>query len=107
MENVNDKINSLSNPLQYLLSAIILSECKIEFILLHLMMNFQINARNKLIAKCLLTSPIIQGLILNMVVKSKWKINLIRLSNLFAKFTNLMFRKSSLPDPFIIYTVIL
>ena len=33
----------------------------------------------------------IQGLILIMVVKSMWKINLIRLSNLYAKFANLVF----------------
>ena len=50
----NDKI-SLTNLFQHLLSAEILSEWKIEFILPYLVRNFQINARNKLTAKCLLT----------------------------------------------------
>ena len=50
----NDKINSLTNLFQYLLSAKTLSERKIEFILPHLVRNFQINAKNKLISKCLL-----------------------------------------------------
>ena len=50
----NDKINSLTDLFQNLLSAEILSEWKIEFILPHLVRNFQINARNKKIAKCLL-----------------------------------------------------
>ena len=54
----NDKINSLAKLFQYLLSAEILSESKIEFILPHLVRNFQINARNKLIAKCLLPLPL-------------------------------------------------
>ena len=53
MENV--KIVSLTKVLQHLLSAEILSEWKIEFILLYLRRNFQINVRNKLTAKCLLT----------------------------------------------------
>ena len=51
----NDKIIPLTNLFQHLLSAEILSECKIEFILPYLVRNFQINARNKLTAKCLLT----------------------------------------------------
>ena len=50
----NDKIISLANLLQYLLSAEILSKCKIEFILLYLVRDFQINAWNKQTAKCLL-----------------------------------------------------
>ena len=50
----NDKI-SHTNLFQNLLSAEILSEGKIEFILPHLVRNSQINARNKLTAKCLLT----------------------------------------------------
>ena len=87
----NDKISSLTNLFQYFLSGEILSERKIELILPHLVRNFQINARNKLITKYLLTSPIIQDLILNMVVKSMWKTNLTRLSNLFDKFYKLYF----------------
>ena len=51
----NDKIISLTNQFQHLVSAEILSEWKIEFILPYLVRNFQINARNKLTAKCLLT----------------------------------------------------
>ena len=51
----NDKIISLTNLFQYSLSTEILSEWEIEFILPHLARNFQINTRNKLIAKCLLT----------------------------------------------------
>ena len=66
----NDKINSFTNFFQYLLSAEILSELKIEFILPHLVINFQLNGRNKLIKKYLLTFSIIQGLILKMVAKS-------------------------------------
>ena len=66
----NDKINSVTNFFQYLLSAEILSELKIEFILPHLVTNFQLNERNKLITKYLLTFSIIQGLILKMVAKS-------------------------------------
>ena len=50
----NDKI-SLTNLFQHLPSAEILSEWKIEFILPYLVRNFQINAREKLTAKCLLT----------------------------------------------------
>ena len=50
----NDKM-SLRNLFQHLLSAEILSERKIEFILPYLVRNFQINARGKLTAKCLLT----------------------------------------------------
>ena len=50
----NDKI-SLKNLFQHLLSAEILSESKIEFILPNLVRNFQINARIKLTEKCLLT----------------------------------------------------
>ena len=44
----NDKISSLRNLFQYLLSTEILSERKIEFILPYLVRNFQISARNKL-----------------------------------------------------------
>ena len=51
----NDKIISLTNLFQRLLSAEILSERKIEFILPYLVRNFQVNARNKLTPKCLLT----------------------------------------------------
>ena len=43
----NDKINSVTNFFQYLLSAEILSELKIEFILPHLVTNFQLNERKK------------------------------------------------------------
>ena len=50
----NDKI-LLTNLLPHLLSAEILSERKIEFTLPYLVRNFQINARNKLTGKCLLT----------------------------------------------------
>ena len=50
----NDKI-SLKNLFQHLLSVEISSEGKIEFILPYLVRNFQINARDKLTAKCLLT----------------------------------------------------
>ena len=50
----NDKI-SLANLFQHLLSAEILSEGKIEFILPYLVRNFQINARKKLTAKYPLT----------------------------------------------------
>ena len=49
----NGKIISLTNLFQHLLSAEILFEGKIEFILPYLARNFQINARNKLM--CLLT----------------------------------------------------
>ena len=49
----NDKI-SPTNLFQHLLSAEILSERKIEFILPYLVRNFQINARYKLTAKCFL-----------------------------------------------------
>ena len=49
------KIISLTNLFQHLPSAEILSESKIEFILPYLVRNFQINARNKLTTKCLLT----------------------------------------------------
>ena len=49
----NDKIISLTNLFQHLLSAEILSEWKIEFILPYLVRNFQINARNKLTTKYL------------------------------------------------------
>ena len=69
----NNKIISLTNLFQ--LSAEILSEWKIEFILPYLVRNFQINARKKLTANCLLTFYYIQGLILNMAVKSMEKIN--------------------------------
>ena len=51
----NDKIISLTNLFQHLISAEILSELKIEFILPYLVRNFQINAKNKLTTKCLLT----------------------------------------------------
>ena len=51
----NDKIIPLTNLTQHLLSAEILSEWETEFILPYLVRNFQINARNKLTAKCLLT----------------------------------------------------
>ena len=51
----NDKIISLTNLFQHLLSAEVLSELKIEFILPYLVRNFQINPRNKLVGKCLLT----------------------------------------------------
>ena len=51
----NDKIISLTNLFQHLLSAEILSQLKIEFILPYLVINFQINANNKLTTKCLLT----------------------------------------------------
>ena len=51
----NNKTISFANLLQNLLFAEILYECKIEFILSYLMRNFQISARNKLTAKCLLT----------------------------------------------------
>ena len=51
----NDKIISLTNLFQRLLSAEILSERKIEFILPYLVIHFQVNARNKLTPKCLLT----------------------------------------------------
>ena len=50
----NDKIILLTNLFQHLLSAEILS-VKIEFILPYLVRNFQINAKNKLTTKCLLT----------------------------------------------------
>ena len=50
----NDKIISLTNLLQHLLSAEILSKLKLEFILPYLVRNFQINAKNKT-TKCLLT----------------------------------------------------
>ena len=50
----NDKI-SLTNLFQHLLSAEILSERKIEFMLPYLVRNFQINAKDKLTGKCLLT----------------------------------------------------
>ena len=49
----NDKIILLTNLFQHLLSAEILYESKIEFILPYLVRNFQINARNKLTTKCL------------------------------------------------------
>ena len=42
----NDKIISLTNLFQHLVSAEILSEWKIEFILPYLVTNFQTNARN-------------------------------------------------------------
>ena len=51
----NNKIILLANLFQHLLSAEILSERKIELILLYLVNNFQINSRKKLTAKCLLT----------------------------------------------------
>ena len=50
----NDNIISLTNLLQHLLSAEILSELKLEFILSYLVRNFQTNAKNKT-TKCLLT----------------------------------------------------
>ena len=50
----NDKI-SLTILFQHLLSAEILSKRKIEFILPYLVRNFQINARDKLTARCILT----------------------------------------------------
>ena len=63
-------IISLTNLFKYLLSEEILSEWKIEFILPYLVRNSQINAWNKLTAKWpSKNSPIVQGLILNMVVK--------------------------------------
>ena len=49
----SDKTIALKNLFQYLLSAEILSERKIEFILPCLRRNFQINAWNKLTAKYL------------------------------------------------------
>ena len=51
----NDKIILLTNLFQHLLSAEILYELKIKFILPYLVRNSQINARNKLTTKCLLT----------------------------------------------------
>ena len=48
------KIITLTNLFQHLLSAEILSEWKIEFILTYLVRTFQISARN-ITAKCLLT----------------------------------------------------
>ena len=51
----NDKTISLTNLFQLLLSAEILSEWKIEFVLPY--RNFQINVMNKLIAKFILTFP--------------------------------------------------
>ena len=53
----NDKIFSLANLFQHLLSAENLCEWKIEFILPYLERNFQINAENKLTTKYLLTFP--------------------------------------------------
>ena len=51
----NDKTNSLKNLFQYLLSSKTLSEVKFEFLSPDLVRNFQINGKNKAIAKCLLT----------------------------------------------------
>ena len=51
----NDKIILLRNLFQHLLSTELLSERTIEFILPYLVRNLQINVRNRLIAKCLLT----------------------------------------------------
>ena len=51
----NSKIISLTNLFQHLLSAEILSQLKIEFILPYFVINFQINVNNKLKTKCLLT----------------------------------------------------
>ena len=50
----NDRI-SPTNLFQHVLSAEILSESKLEFILPYLERNFQIHGRSKLTAKCLLT----------------------------------------------------
>ena len=66
----NDKIVSLVNLFQHLLYAEIYLIEKLNLYFTYLVRNFQINAKNKLTAKCLLTSSIIQGLILGMVVKS-------------------------------------
>ena len=63
----NDKIISLTNLFQHLLSAEILSELKIELILPYLVRNFHINAKNKL-RTAFEHSFIIQGLILSMAV---------------------------------------
>ena len=51
----NDKIISLTNLFQHLLSAETLFKWKIEFILPYLVRNFKINVRYKLTTKCLLT----------------------------------------------------
>ena len=66
----NDKIVSLINLFQHLLSAEIYLTEKLNLYFTYLVRNFQINARNRITAKCLLTSSIIQGLILGTVVKS-------------------------------------
>ena len=66
----NDKIVSLINLFQHLLSAEIYLTEKLNLYFTYLVRNFQINARNRITAKCLPTSSIIQGLILGTVVKS-------------------------------------
>ena len=66
----NDKIISLTNLFQHLLFAEILLELKIESILAYLVRNFQINARNKLTTKCLLTFFHYKLASLNIAVKS-------------------------------------
>ena len=70
----NNKIISLKNLFQHLLSAGILSEWNTEFTLSYLVRNFQINRRNKAITKYLLNSPIIQGLhsVLPPGIRGEW-----------------------------------
>ena len=85
----NDNI-SFTNLFQHLLSAEILSEWKIEFILSYLVRNFQINARDKLTAKCPLTfshyiynihSLFKQGLSKNLSGPVKYCFNYVSIGN--------------------------
>ena len=104
----NDKIISLTNLFQHLVSAEILSEWKIEFILPYLVRNFQISAWNKLTAKCLLNIlPLYKAL------SWIWQLSLCKklgshiFYSLVYKFNVCFIRLENLVyqnNPFIIYT---